>query len=258
MFFTRGTAWVVILIILLVIIPLLMCIVCGVYCFRKKQLKKDPGYQLPMPSRSRSASRTTLKNINSDTSEMDDNSIKKVRRYDGSYDTHEPLKNKPNVDFGTKKMDLDEDDISSSEGSAFNDYKAKDIQYINMMTGSGADTQRQLGRRSQRLPSDFKAIEEADSSYPPPPIDSPQPYSPNSAYSPTFSNIDRNNSFLSDPSMSPTPKSPPMGAIRVLPLNQQQQQQQQQQNNSRYYGGPSSPLTQNVGLPQSDGRSTEV
>lgn len=229
---------------------MIMCIVCVVYQYRKKQLQNDPNYALPFPH-SRSGSRTTLKNINSDASDMgDDASIKKVRRYDQSYDTHEPLKNKPAVDFDpTKKMDLDEDDITSSEGSSFRDIKAKDFEYLDMVGSSGQD-QRQLGRRSQRLASDYKPIEEEDSQYPPPPVDSPTPYN-NGTYSPTFSNLDRT-SFLSDPNQSP----PPTGAIRVLPLNQQQQPQQQQP--SRFFGGPSRspPLTQNVGLP--DGRSTEV
>lgn len=232
-----------------------MCIVCVVYQYRKKQLKKDPNYVLPFPH-SRSGSRTTLKNMNSDASDMgDDTSIKKVRRYDASYDTHEPLKDKPAVDFDpSKKMDLDEDDITSSEGSSFRDIIAKDFEYVNM-AGSGQD-QRQVGRRSQRLASDYKPIEEEENAqYPPPPIESPQPY--NGTYSPTFSNLDRT-SFLSDPNQSP----PPSGAIRVLPLSQQQPQPAQQQqppSNSRFYGGPSRspPLTQNVGLP-TDGRSTEV
>lgn len=230
---------------------MIMCIVCVVYQYRKKQIKKDPNYVLPFPH-SRSGSRTTLKNLNSDASEGDDTSIKKVRRYDATYDTHEPLANKPAVDFDpSKKMDLDEDDFTSSEGSSIRDIKAKDFEYVNMAGSAGQD--RQLGRRSQRLPSDYKPIEEEGSQYPPPPIESPQPY--NGTYSPTFSNLDRT-SFLSDPNQSPTPT----GAIRVLPMSQQQQPLQQQPN-SRFYGEPSrSPqLTQNVGLPKpADGRSTEV
>lgn len=243
---------------------MIMCIVCVVYQYRRKQLKKDPNYILPIPH-SRSGSRTTLKNMHSDASDNgDDSSIKKVRRYDGSYDTHEPLKNKPPVDFDpNKKMDLDEDDITSSEGSSLRDIKAKDFEYVNMVGSAGQD-QRQLGRRSERLQSDYKPIEEEDSRYPPPPIESPQPY--NGTYSPTFSNLDRT-SFLSDPNQSPTPA----GAIRVLPASQQQQQQQpiqlqQPPSNTRFYGEhsrspPPPPLTQNVGLPRgtgTDGRSTEV
>jgi hypothetical protein len=166
------------------------------------------------------------------------------------------LKNKPSVDFDpAKKMDLDEDDITSSEGSSFRDVKAKDFDYLNMAGSAGQD-QRQQGRRSQRLASDYKPIEEEDSRYPPPPIDSPQPYG--GTYSPTFSNLDRT-SYLSDPNQSPTPA----GAIRVFPQSQPQQPQPQQPSGSRFYGGPSvsppPPLTQNVGLPRpADGRSTEV
>lgn len=226
-------------------------------------MEKDPNYVLPIPH-SRSNSRTTLKNMNSDASDMDDGSIKKVRRYDASYDTHEPLKNKPPVDFDpAKKMDLDEDDITSSEGtsSSLRDIKAKDFEYIHMASGSGNDQQRQMGRRSQRLPSDYKAIEEEDNRYPPPPNESPQPY--NGTYSPTFSNLDRT-SFQSDPNQSPDTKSPQIGAIRVLPLNQQRHLQQAPPppiGSSRFYGEPSNspPLTQNVGLPaRIDSRSTEV
>lgn len=241
--------------------PMILCIVCVVYQYRKKQLKKDPNYVLPFPH-SHSGSKSTLKGINSDVSDAgDDSSIKKVRSYDATYNTHEPLKNKPPVDFdSSKKMDLDEDDITSSEGSSFRDVIAKDFEFVNMASsGSGpGQDQRQMGRRSQRLASDYKPIEEEDSQYPPPPVDSPQLY--NSTYSPTFSNLDRS-SFASDPSQSPTAKSP-VGAIRVLPLSQQQQNQQPDR--SRFFGEPSHassppPLTQNVGLPRvADSRSTEV
>lgn len=254
MFFTRYIVWIVILIILLVILPMIMCIVCVVYQYRQKQLKKDPNYTLPIPH-SRSGSRTTLKNPMSDTSD-DDHSIRKVRRYDGSYETHEPLKDKPAVDFDAKKMDLDEEDFTSSEGSSFRDVKAKDFEYHNMMAGSAQD-QRQTGRRQQRLASDYKPIEEEDNRYPPPPIESPQPY--NGTYSPTFSNLDRS-SFLSDPNQSPTP----VGAVRVLPNNQYPPPKPAPlpPQNSRFFPGETSrspTLSQNVGVPPlNDGRSTQV
>lgn len=258
-FYTRRTAWTVIFIILAVLLPLLMCIICGVYCFRKKKLKDDPAYKMPIPMiASRSGSRSTLNKhpLSSDNSELDDNSIKKTRNYDGSYDTHEPLKNKPDIQFEPKKMDLDEDDITSSEGSEFKDRKANDIEYR-----PGDPQNRQMGRRSQRLGSDYKPIDEEENSinYPPPPNDSPSPYSPGSAYSPTFSGLDRD-SFENQP--SPTPKFP-TGGIRVMPATQQQQPQRQAPvapQNARPYIGSTSPtnLTQNVGLPQIDSRSTEV
>jgi hypothetical protein len=239
--------------------PMILCIVCVVYQYRKKQLKKDPNYALPFPH-SRSGSRTTLKGINSDASDIgDDTSIKKVRNYDATYNTHEPLAHKPAVDFdSSKKMDLDEDDITSSEGSSFRDVIAKDFHYVdNNFSGSGPaaqQEQRQMGRRSQRLASDYKPIEEEDSQYLPPPVESPQLY--NGTYSPTFSNLDRS-SYASDPNQSP------IGAYRVLPLNQQSSQQTQPPR-QQFFGEPSKsispqPITQNVGLPRAaDSRSTEV
>ncbi len=235
--------------------PMILCIVCVVYQYRKKQLKKDPNYVLPIPH-SRSGSRTTLKGMSDMSDTGDDGSIKKVRNYDATYNTHEPLENKPNSDFDpSKKMDLDEDDITSSEGTNSIDVIAKDIEYVPM-AGSGVTDQRQLGRRSQRLASDYKPIEEEDSQYPPAPVESPQPYS-NGMYSPTFSNLDRS-SYASDPTRSPIQNNP--GPIRVLPMNQPPQQPQNQQ--QRFFGGPSvspPPPTQTVGLPRvEDSRSTAV
>jgi hypothetical protein len=237
-----------------------MCIICGVYCFRKKKLKDDPDYKMPIPMMaSRSGSRSTLNKhpLSSDNSEMDDNSIKRPKRYDGSYDTHEPLKNKPDVQFEPKKMDLDEDDITSSEGNSSIDRKANDIEYRS----GDPNQQRQMGRRSQRLGSDYKPIDEEENSinYPPPPNDSPSPYSP--SFSPTFSGLDRDSFENQQP--SPTPKTPP-GGIRVMPSTQQQQPQRQAPSapfNARPYistGSVSPPLTQNVGLPRMDSKSTEV
>lgn len=143
--------------------PMILCIVCVVYQYRKKQMKKDPTYVLPFPH-SRSGSRTTLKGM-SDMSDAggDDNSIKKVRNYDASYNTHEPLSNKPPVEFdASKKMDLDEDDITSSEGTSSIDVIAKDFEYVNMVNNSGSGVpDRQMGRRQQRLASDYKPIEES-------------------------------------------------------------------------------------------------
>lgn len=235
---------------------MILCIVCVLYQYRKKQLKKDPNYVLPIPH-SRSGSRTTLKGMSDMSDAGDDGSIKKVRNYDATYNTHEPLRNKPPVDFDTsKKMDLDEDDITSSEGTSSIDVIAKDIEYVPM-SGSGMQDQRQMGRRSQRLASDNRPIEEEDSQFPPAPIESPQPYANGSTYSPTFSNLDRS-SYASDPNQSPFQKSP-FNAIRVLPMNQQQPQPQTSQ--ARFFGGPSvsPPLTQNVGLPRvEDSRSTAV
>lgn len=100
-------------------VPLLMCVVCGVYCYRKKALKEDPDFKLPIGNRSRSNSQSaTFRHMNSDGSEMDSGTLKKSRSYDKVYRTNEPLEGKPNADFPEKKWDLDDNDgdITSSEG----------------------------------------------------------------------------------------------------------------------------------------------
>lgn len=237
---------------------------CIVYRFRKKQKRLDPKWKLTdsLP-RSRSGSRTTLRNLNSDGSEND--TLKKSRSYDKVYRTHEPLEGKPNVEFPEKKWDLDEEDITSSEGSEFPQGKlAKDIDYINPN-----NPQRQSGRRQQRANNNNnnnlnqqQPIQEE--SYLPPPVESP------SSYSPTFSGLDRN-SFPEPPPpphQQPQNNRLPQGAVRVLPTANNN-------NNVRYFSdGPASPeslgspiLTQSVGLPNSPGglpsspkntKSTEV
>ena len=201
-----------------------MCIVCGVYCYRKKQLKQDPEWKMPIPSRSNS--RATLRNLNSDTS--DTNTIEKTRNYDGSYDTHEPLKGKPDIQFEPKKMDLDEEDITSSEGGEYNNKISNEFEYKNM-----AGNQKQIGRRGQ-MPQDNGLLD--NDGYPPPPV-AESPIS--STYSPTFSGADRN-SF---------PKQLP-GSARVLPTNNSR--------NAFFGPSPQPPLQQNVGLPRMDSHSTEV
>lgn len=100
-------------------VPLLMCVVCGVYCYRKKALKEDPDYKLPIGNRSRSNSQSaTFRHMASDGSEIDSGTLKKTRSYDRMYRTNEPLDNKPNGDFPEKKWDLDsgDGDVTSSEG----------------------------------------------------------------------------------------------------------------------------------------------
>lgn len=225
-----------------------MLIVCVVYCWRKKHLKEDPDWKMPIPSRS--ASRSTLRNLGSDNA--DDDTIKKVRNYDATYRTHEPLEGKPDIDFPPKKMDLEEDDFTSSEGgSEYKDKVAKDFEYRNSANSQMDQPGRILGRRAERQ----KAIEEEDL---PPPIDSSPPMStphraapgfPSSlAYSPTYGQ-DQRDSFMTDPSQSPRQTISPM------------------QNNSRqqFFGSnPTSPnLQQSVGLPTAsptgaEGRSTMV
>jgi len=198
--------------------------------------------------RSRSASRTTLRNMNSDGSELDDGDpLKKSRSYDKVYRTNEPLHGKPNNEFPEKKWDLDDEDITSSEGTEYNMNEprvAKDIEYINK-----GDKPKQTGRRSLRLQSDYQPIEEEPNSYlPPPPVESPSPVN----YSPTYSGLDRNSSFMNEPQQqqqSP-PIRPPSGAVRVLPTGGDM-------NNP--FGRTLSPQpTQDVGLPKINTKSTEV
>ena len=144
-------------------------------------------------------------------------------------------------------MDLDEDDITSSEGNKLIiSLIRKTFVTFKIILGYSEQQQRQLGRRSQRLASDGKAIEEEDDdgSYPPPP-DTPHAYSPTGAYSPTFSGIDRT-SYGTNPPLSPNSSFSP--------------NRPNTSNNARFYGEPSTspPPTQTVGLPVKDGRSTEV
>lgn len=222
-------------------VPILMCIVCGVYCFRKKQLKENPNWKMQIPH-SRSGSRATLRNLNSDGSEMEDagGSLKKSRSYDKVYRTNEPLEGKPNTEFPEKKWDLD-DDVTSSEGSEFRDSKiARDIEYMK-----NGEKPKQQGRRSQRLGSDYRPIEEEASAYIPP----VSPMS-ESQYSPSFTGIDRN----SYESQNPNNKTP--GGVRVLPGVSTQIN-----NDDQFFGGTTSPQPpgQDVGLPSKfNNRSTDV
>lgn len=242
MFYSRRTAWIAIGIIIAVILPIIMCVVCAVYCYRRKALKDDPDWKMSLP-RSRSGSRATLRNLNS---ENDTDTLKKSRSYDKVYRTNEPLEGKPNVDFPEKKWDLDDEDFTSSDGSEFPPTKAaNDIEYINKN-----DPQRQTGRRNQRLGNEQPIQEEPI--LPPPPADLSSP-----GYSPTFSGLDRNSSFGNQ--HEPLNIRPPSGAIRVLPLPASN-------NNNRYFvegsvsppsAGSPTPI-QDVGLPKVNTKSTEV
>lgn len=280
-FYTRRTAWITVGIILAVMVPLLMCIVCGVYCFRKKSLKADPNYKLPLP-RSRSNSQSaTFRHLNSDGSEMGggNGTLKKSRSYDRVYRTNEPLEGKPDVQFPEKKWDLEDGDVTSSEGSEFKDSKtAKDIEYIPY---AGDRPARQMGRRAMGEPD--LGEEQPDSpiqgysgiqQYPPPMLDSP-PLSPES-YSPTSSALDRN-SFMNQPQqqqqLRSAPMRPPSGAVQVLPGPSSQFAPRNPtspfstNNNPNInesfipYSGASSPtpITQSVGLPEpTNTKSTPV
>jgi sushi domain-containing protein 2 len=239
-------AWIAICIILAVIVPLLMCIVCGVYCYRKKQLKEDPSWRMPIPH-SRTGSRAgSRRNLNSDGSEFDDDTIKKVRRYDATYRTNEPLAGKPNIEFEPKKFGLEDEDVTSSEGGEYRDRVARDIEYKSV----DEDGQpRQTGRRALGN-NGYKPVAANDDL--PPPLDSPtEAYSP-AAYSPTFSGLNRDSQM-----------SPPPGGVQVFPNSNTPSTSffpgpnRNVASPSRFFDSPASP-TQEVGLPPPNNRSTEV
>lgn len=219
-----------------------MCIVCAVYCYRKKARKVDPGWKLSLP-RSRAGSRTTLRQLTSDGSDSD--TLKKSRSYEKVYRTHEPLEGKPNIEFPAKKWDLDEEDFTSSEGgSEFPQGKlAKDISYDDTPQHQQQQQQqaveRQTGRRNQPrqvFQQQPDTIQEERESYLSQAAESSPGFSP--VYS-GFGGAQR-----------------PSGGIRVLPSS-----------NKFFSDSTGSPvssgspvLTQNVGLPSPplNNRSTEV
>lgn len=238
-YYTQRSAWLATGVVFASILPILMCIVCAVYCYRKKARKVDPGWKLSLP-RSRAGSRTTLRQLASDGSDSD--TLKKSRSYEKVYRTHEPLEGKPNIEFPAKKWDLDEEDFTSSEGgSEFPQGKlAKDINYIGDDTAQQQHNERQTGRRNQRQPYQQQpdTIQEERESY------LSQASEPSPGFSPVYSGFGGGGSQR------------PSGGIRVLPTS-----------NKFFSDSTGSPvssgspvLTQNVGLPSPplNNRSTEV
>lgn len=230
-----------------------MCIICAVYCYRKRARKVEPGWKLSLP-RSRAGSRTTLRQMTSDGSDSD--TLKKSRSYEKVYRTNEPLPGKENIDFPAKKWDLDEEDFTSSEGgSEFPQGKiAKDINYIGTAGDDTVQQQqpqqqqqqvRQTGRRNQREAAQQQRAEAPDS-----PQDesylTPAPDSLSTGFSPVYSGF------------GGAKARPPSGGIRVLPTTS---------SNKYFNDNPGSPvssgsptLTQAVGLPSPplNNRSTQV
>lgn len=252
-YYTRRIAFIAIGIILLVICPLMLCIVCGVYRYRQKQLKEDPHWQMTLP-RSRAGSSRNLRVLNydpEDDSDTDASTLKKSRSYDKVYRTNEPLPGKPQIDFPAKKWDLDmqDEDVTSSEGSdnRTSTKVAKDISYINQNNVAHAtgEKPKQTGRRSlrsasgteldqhqegQREPEEDDDFDEADvHTGQIHPAGYHQPLSPEEAdqlhqqqYSPTFSGVDSRTSAAS--SINYTPQSAAQnrfGGVPVLPSNTQ-------------------------------------
>lgn len=103
-----------------VLIPAVACIAGGFLYIRKKQSTRDSmkswrytdrgsaidnestlsKQTMPLKSYDRAISPI------SDSSTIETNSSKKRRSYDGVYHTHEPLPNRPDIDFEEKEWDL--------------------------------------------------------------------------------------------------------------------------------------------------------
>lgn len=240
-YYTERAAWLAIGVVFAAILPILMCIICAVYCYRKRARKINPGWKLSLP-RSRAGSRTTLRNLASDGSDTD--TLKKSRSFEKvykthEYRTHEPLEGKPNVEFPAKKWDLDEEDFTSSEGgSEFPQGKApKEISYIG--EDAAQQQERQTGRRNQRpvLQQPDTIQEEAYLA---------QPAESSPGFSPVYSGFGGARS------------RPPSGGIRVLPPSNKFFSDNTGSPVSASSGSPV--LTQNVGLPSPplNSRATEV
>lgn len=183
-FYTRRSGWIATGVILAAILPILLCIVCALYYYRKRARRADPHWKISLP-RSRASSRSNIRNLTSDGSD-DSDALKKSRSYEKVYRTHEPLEGKPNIDFPEKKWDLDEEDLdvtSSEGGGEFPRGKvAKDINYISTVGDDGDGQERQTGRRTQRNLLQNKPPTIDEETYRPPPVESPS-----SSYSPTYS-----------------------------------------------------------------------
>ncbi|XP_073816077.1 sushi domain containing 2 mesh isoform X4 [Musca autumnalis] len=247
-YYTRRVAFIAIGIIIAVILPLMLCIVCGVYRFRQKQLKEDPQWQMTLP-RSRASSRTNLRALNANGD------------YDSDTDATGTLKK-------TKKWDLDDGDVTSSEGE-----KPKQMGRRSLRGVSGSD-QDQVPEHEHDEGAgtavDHDEHDDVGVQHPPgyhqppsPEVDDhdehglplhqqPHPASGQAQYSPTFSGAD--SSFSGE---SYHPNNPPQtryGGVPVLPNA-----------NSQYFNRPPSsmpaptpvrpapivgtPLTQDNGLP---------
>lgn len=115
-YYAQRSAWIATGIVFASILPIVIFIICGVYCYRRRAKRDDPNWRLRFP-RSRAGSKSsTIRHMVSDGSEADSDTLKKSRSYEKVYRTNEPLEGKPQVEFPAKKWDLDEEDVVSSEG----------------------------------------------------------------------------------------------------------------------------------------------
>lgn len=117
--YVQRTAWTVMGIISIVLIPVVACIVGGFLYIRRNQMQGGSTKSWRYSERStdnESTLKQPLKSYDdraitpiSDTSTNETNSSTRKRRsYDRVYRTHEPLPNRPNIDFEDKEFDLKE------------------------------------------------------------------------------------------------------------------------------------------------------
>ncbi|EDV90809.1 protein mesh isoform X2 [Drosophila grimshawi] len=212
-YYTRRVAFIAIGIIILVICPLMLCIVCGVYRYRQKQLKEDPHWQMTLP-RSRAGSARNLRVLNYDPeedSDTDASTLKKTKKWD---------------------LDMNDEDVTSSEGE-----KPKQSGRRSLRSASGTE----LNEHGQPIAEDDDDFDEGDvHTGVMHPAGYHQPMSPEEAdhlhqqqYSPTFSGVDSRTSAAS--SINYTPQAAQQnrfGGVPVLP------------NNSQYYSRPPSGVPQ--------------
>ncbi|XP_030370476.1 protein mesh isoform X2 [Scaptodrosophila lebanonensis] len=213
-YYTRRVAFIAIGIIVLVILPLMLCIICGVYRYRQKQLKEDPHWQMTLP-RSRASSARNLRTLNYDDdigdSDTDASTLKK-----------------------TKKWDLDErdEDVTSSEGE-----KPKQTGRRSLRSASGTELDQHEHDAGTNVDGGHDDHDDHDDDFDESDIHSGtvhpagyhQPMSPEEAdhlhqqqYSPTFSGLDSRNSGAS--SINYTPQAAQQnrfGGVPVLPSNTQ-------------------------------------
>lgn len=230
--------------------------VCIIF-FRRRAAKHDHVFDFAPRSRSNSRAnlRASMSNLAAkpqykDTREFDSDfdqvdtdlssgnggTLRKMRQYDDVYRTHEPLKGKPEIEFPEKKLDLSEDEVMSS-GS--NDNRDFNTNPTNKFTYG--EPAHQLGRSRQKLTKDdnnkeYNVNNPSSLGYNVP--DSPDsPGSPDSPDSPTYSTATK--SWARDNTVG-------YGHNINSPTH------------TAHYSPTFNTINQDVGLPRSNSRSTEV
>lgn len=217
--------------------------------FRRRAAKHDAAFDFAPRSRSNSRAnlRASLANLSakpdykdgkgyetdygqgeSDLSSGNSGTLRKMRQYDNVYRTNEPLKGKPEIEFPEKKLDLSEDEIMSSGSNENREYNPNSDNVFTY-----GEPNQQLGRSRQRLNEDDH--KNYDSSPTTPPL--PTRNIPESPDSPIYSTAAK--SWARDNTIG-------QYGHNINPAH------------TPHYSPPYDILTQNVGLPRSSSRSTEV